>query len=242
VESATLSKVVTLSRATVAYLDALGTSASTANPRSAKAFLGGLLAASEELARFLDAGAAVDHLHYQWFSDLLCLSSDSKQREGLRLLLVQTAKTIAVLATHGVFVRGGVALGQFYYSRNVAYGPALLEAVQTERETIQPRVALSPTAAAIIEGIFQDNLDPLPLVRDYRDGSIFVDYLRFVQGPQRRQIRGRIENWLIATRGAPQWHGKAQWMAAYYNWRTSATKPIPQGARAKFSFGLLTDD
>lgn len=44
----------------------------------------------------------------------------------------------------GVFVRGGLAHGDLYYEGDICFGPALVEAVNLEKEAIYPRVVMAP--------------------------------------------------------------------------------------------------
>jgi hypothetical protein len=45
---------------------------------------------------------------------------------------------------YGFLTRGGIAVGQLHHRQNVVFGPALVEAVNLEREAIYPRLICSP--------------------------------------------------------------------------------------------------
>lgn len=53
------------------------------------------------------------------------------------------------MAVEGFLVRGGVAFGEIYMAPNVAFGPALIEAVELEEHGDNPRVLLSEKAVSL---------------------------------------------------------------------------------------------
>src|ERR1019366_4505768 len=74
------------------------------------------------------------------------------KEHGLAAVIPATmmSRLIAYVAWNGfesrLLVRGGVAFGPLYHSGDVVFGPALVDAYETEREVaIYPRIALSPS-------------------------------------------------------------------------------------------------
>jgi hypothetical protein len=62
----------------------------------------------------------------------------------------------------GFLTRGGITIGDLYHVENVIFGPALVEAVQLEKEAVYPRLVCSPTLVEFLaEYKWDDRSDPI---------------------------------------------------------------------------------
>lgn len=87
------------------------------------------------------------------------------------------------LALEGLFVRGGVSVGNYYADDIISFGPALLEAHNIENNISKtPRILLSKKASEMVsEHIkYYSDYNYAPQVRDIlvdADGEQFINYL-----------------------------------------------------------------
>jgi hypothetical protein len=131
------------------------------------------------------------------------------------------AKIAAAALRIGFLIRGGVTIGKLYHSRGVAFGPALVTAVEVEsRVAVYPRVVLSHEAACQ-EWFVRQKLD----VEQSRDGLCCLKYVQRMvlegarPGPD---YRANLEAWLrgcislisknlVELRTAGRLHELAKW-------------------------------
>jgi hypothetical protein len=79
-------------------------------------------------------------VEFSFFSDNFAISVPPGQAEWLFTILAWASNN---LLQAGFLVRGGIALGDLHHDPNVIFGPALIEAVELEREAIYPRLLCS---------------------------------------------------------------------------------------------------
>lgn len=168
----------------VLYLDMLGVSA-MARGSGAQRELGRFEQALERAFRFelgtigSDDGAIVAAV----FSDSFIAVAQAVEgfaepkAEAIANLVFEAASIQGVLALSDYFVRGAVTFGKCHFHRGLVFGPALVEAVDLERETaVDPRIVLSPGATQTLRAGRGGSISREPLLVD-EDGLVFVDYL-----------------------------------------------------------------
>lgn len=135
-------------RSIVTFIDILGFKQMVHNsaPDRIGTVLSILAAASQ------DETTSGDHLAGQSrtvrFSDSIVrvCPIDSDNRLGaLFKELIELAYIQAELASEGVFLRGGVTIGQVYYNENQIFGPAMIRAYELETDYANyPRIVIDP--------------------------------------------------------------------------------------------------
>lgn len=117
-----------------------------------------------------------------YFSDSLVIVSPvagGSDCSALTGLIEQAAALQIDLLSHGYALRGGIAMGEIHLSRNLMFGPGLIEAYQLEqRSALDPRIILSQAAAQTVRSGPGDEVGELgwSLLED-QDGHLVVDYL-----------------------------------------------------------------
>jgi hypothetical protein len=245
-----------LMRSVVVFVDVLGTSV-LARGTDADEIL-------QSLDRALQRArnrAQVDEQRYwadsSWFSDNLALAAalgDVEEfQEGIFAAVLIAALWIQyLLAIEGFFTRGGLTVGQQFMDERVNFGPALVEAVELEKQANFPRVLVGPAARPLLDRFcgyyarggdnpFTEHLAVAP------DGLLFLNYLGVVYEADnraealdmlvrhRRAIMSALDSALEAKARA-----KVEWLADYHNsfCRAFATDRrdlrIPSRYRGKF--------
>jgi hypothetical protein len=131
----------------------------------------------------------------------------------------------------GLFIRGGVAIGELYMDDDIVYGVGLLDAIGSEKVADSPRVVLHPTAVQAIRQHFR-YYGPVArapqarrLLRD-EDGQVFVNYLAETWddlGDTRNydylaRHRDIVAARLHEHRRQPRVWSKYAWVARYHNY------------------------
>jgi hypothetical protein len=109
------------------------------------------------------------------------------------------------------FVRGAITFGAMYHRRHIAFGPALLEAIEAEKQAKYPRVIVAEgrmTMPGVHLRISDDGLQHLDILRTALDR---------LADPT--AIRNTIEERLRVHPAAadPKRHNKYVWFARYVN-------------------------
>ena len=68
----------------------------------------------------------------------------------LGTILMLFAEVQASLAVDGFLLRGAISVGLHYQDQDIAYGPALLEAVDLDKSGGSPRLVIAPSAEQLI--------------------------------------------------------------------------------------------
>ena len=153
--------------------------------------------------------------------------ADGTDCSALTGLIEQAVALQTDLLGHGYALRGGITLGEIHLSRNLMFGPGLIEAYQLEdRSAIDPRIVLSEEAAETVRQGSVDEVDELgwSLLED-QDEHLVVDYLassivsyRFESGRDGLEwhrdliIKRRAQH----EKAIPVW-SKWNWVAQYHN-------------------------
>ncbi len=164
----------------------------------------------------------------------------------LGTLLMLFADVQASLALDGFLLRGAIALGDHYQDDDIAYGAALLEAVDLDKSGGPPRLvigsSLEPLIAVQLESYGDGGWAPhhAEMLEDPRDERLFVNYLQvafehFPDGPINYQLlaahRENVRRGLREHESNSRVRGKYEWMASYHNYvcRTFAEQFAIQG-------------
>lgn len=167
------------------------------------------------------------------FSDSAILSYPMSFDGGLFHVLLDLIHLQIDLSNLGIFIRGGVSIGQAYHNEYNAFGPAMNDAYELEsKKAIFPRIIL--TEQTLFDGIaasksHQNSFDIALLksivARD-TDGFYYLDYLRQFQELDYPEYD--YYNWLARIRSHlvynlnlyyanAEVYPKYQWMLAYWN-------------------------
>ncbi len=136
------------------------------------------------------------------------------------------------LAQHGLFVRGGITIGDVYVGGDTVFGAALVDAHELESvHARDPRIILSPSAMTLVYQHLLYYADVRGTPQDYHllvdaDGHVFINYLLVpLDGRQpdsaylsaiRKHKNNVLQN-LTAHRHNPNVWRKYAWVAQYHN-------------------------
>jgi hypothetical protein len=159
---------------------------------------------------------------------------------------------LGLVLQSGLFIRGGVAIGELYMDDDIVYGVGLLDAVAEEKIADAPRVLLHPTAVHAVRQHFR-YYGPVArapqarhLLRD-EDGQIFLNYLADTWDDSndsttyewlarhRDIVAGRLHEY----RREPRVWSKYAWVARYHNYFCSS---VPGGDAYALDVTLLSLD
>lgn len=258
--------VPVLAPSVVAFIDALGTKAIASDPAAAQYQLQRIwLAIHDPLVDDL-LGAPQGAYAVAAFTDNIVLGTPADgpttDLEGeYGLLFTLAAAYQLTLACHGVFVRGGIAIGQLWMDQTFVFGSGLINAYELEmKRAVYPRVIVDGTLADMAK-LHAETYYAAParspqnaqLVRA-ADGEVFINYLAATEDLDEEMAIERlaIHREQIIT-GLFDSHAKAGvvekylWAAEYHNWYSGFQFPDnaelhidPQPNESKF-FHLVED-
>lgn len=146
-------------------------------------------------------------------------------------LLILFAQVQAGLAADGFFLRGAITAGQHYQDQDIAYGKALLEAVDLNRPGKPPRLVIGNSIEPLISEQLSWYADWAPhydlLFEDACDGRLFLNYLEaafecFPDGPIDHHLlakhRTRVRTGLRVYESHPRVWSKYAWIANYHDY------------------------
>lgn len=140
-------------------------------------------------AGFEDDASGAHAIHaVTWFTDCVSVGTPVIGSVGIEQALGYTAIGASYLQLlmldAGFLGRGGMAFGPHYMQEQLVFGPALIDAVDLEKETRWPRVALTPEAAErnreVVRTFYSDPEDSPhadQYLVDEEDNAVFVDPL-----------------------------------------------------------------
>ena len=166
---------------------------------------------------------------------LLAPSRDRGEPELFDLLSV-FAELQAGLAADGFLLRGAIAAGQHYQDDDIAYGKALLEAVDFDKSGEAPRLIIAPSVERLIsEHLSWYGAGWAPhhdqLLEDPQDDRLFVNYLEaalwhFPDGPINYELleahSGNVRIGLREHEYDTRVRQKYEWVAGYHNYVCAA--------------------
>lgn len=167
------------------------------------------------------------------FSDSLIISVRPSPVGVMRLTSVVHSLSWAFMR-HGLWLRGGIALGPVYHRKDLAFGPAMIEAYDLEHNhAVNPRIILSDTLAdrlgqgeRISSPAGETNFKTWR--QDASDGRRFFDFLQplgattgktslpVVSTPHFTTARTAIEHGLTTFK-EEKTQLKYRWLADYFN-------------------------
>ena len=160
------------------------------------------------------------------------LSTELGEHE-LGTILMLFAEVQASLAADGFLIRGAIAFGLHYQDDEIAYGSALIEAVDLDKRGGGPRLVISPSAEELVKlqltsyGQVSSSPHYQHLLRDPSDGRLFINYLEvifenFVEDgidyDLLKLLRGNVSNALQEHQSDSVVRQKYEWLATYYNY------------------------
>lgn len=143
------------------------------------------------------------------------------------------------MASHGFFVRGGVAIGSLYMDDIAVFGSGLLEAYNAEVHAARdPRIVLAGSAQLAVNRFLKsgDSGDITAfnsyVLRDL-DGQYFVDYLSTIFREdggihlnELQEHRRVVSEKLASHRDEPSIWSKYRWVANYHNFVCNESSKI----------------
>ena len=122
------------------------------------------------------------------FSDSIIISYPCDKRssgDGLFYLLLDIIHLCFVLMQNGIYVRGGITVGNMIHNENIIWGPAVVKAYELEgQDAVYPRIIVDKQAIERGKELYKrwnpldlngHGLDDLVKLDD--DGLYFLDYL-----------------------------------------------------------------
>lgn len=119
------------------------------------------------------------------FSDSIVVSFRDVEIHEFSNLLDDISYMLFLLAFEGVLCRGAIAYGKFYHDHDYLFGPALVEAYETEsKAAMYPRVIIDKSVMDVFKeksksllkkSSFKKNFVDSYLVEDF-DDKLFIDY------------------------------------------------------------------
>ncbi len=157
--------------------------------------------------------------------------SDRGEPELIDLISI-FAEFQAGLAADGFLLRGAIAAGSHYQDDEIAYGKALLEAVDLDKSGGSPRLVIAPSVESLIlEHVRWYGAESAPhyevLLEDPSDGQLFVNYLdaAFWYLPEGPIYHELLEAHSKNVRAGLREHDsnasvleKYEWVAGYHNY------------------------
>ena len=158
--------------------------------------------------------------------------TEDRGEPELGTLIDLFAHVQARLAVDGFFLRGAITAGHHYQDQDIAYGEALLEAVDLNKPGGPPRLVTGASVdSLIVEHLAWYGGIGSPhhafLLEDPYDGRLFIDYLgvsfdHFPDGPIGHQLlaahRKKVSKRLREHESDGPVRQKYQWIATYHNY------------------------
>lgn len=128
------------------------------------------------------------------------------------------------LVLQGIFIRGGLSLGQLHLGDNIVFGNALLESYNLENNISKnPRIVISQNLLKEIKNkeinLFDYNESSILIDND---GQYFINYLALSDNPTDLKYlnkhKSQIEEKLHEYKEIPEIWQKYIWVANYHNW------------------------
>lgn len=188
----------------------------------------------DKVAGFATSG---DHREFdaQWFTRFFTdnivmafpLLGNGRDHANAAGLACRTCGIVeAQFAIHGMFARGGIAVGQLYSDANLIFGTGLLDAYELERSAaVDPRIVVDEPVVELFRSHPNREEFDRVLRRDV-DGRSVINYLdstRFADGAERggdfdlatlRDHKSRLVEALDEERHVGRVLRKIQWLAA----------------------------
>ena len=231
----------------VCYADVLGFKARTESAFESgeaeeflKSIKNSLGSAYEEVRQIKELlGAAGSDFDMKVFTDNVVVAYPSEHLEielgerELGTLLMLFARVQAGFAAEGFLLRGAISFGPNFQDEDIAYGLALLEAVDLDKSGGSPRLVIAPSVEPWIARQLRTygRVEWAPhydaLLEDPRDGRLFINYLDVVfenysdfeinyelLAAHRETVNRGLEEY-VSDKHVRQ---KYEWLATYHNY------------------------
>ncbi len=114
----------------------------------------------------------------------------------------------------GFPIRGAVSVGPLMFTDKFLFGPALVDAVQLEKEAVFPRVLLSQTVLRYVTPQYPS----AKLVLRDSDGKHFLHYLSGFSHIYLKRHRDYVQEGLVENSSRVHERQKYEWLAQYHNY------------------------
>ncbi len=105
------------------------------------------------------------------FSDSIVISFKINKIETLQFIINSILNTLVEILEYGIIVRGGVSMGKLIHEKDIAFGPAFIEAYHLEsKDAKYPRIIFSKELVQTYDICRFDGLE-----QDF-DGYYYLDY------------------------------------------------------------------
>lgn len=168
----------TLERCSLAFADAMGTTARSEDRARAPVFLAELADALEHGKRIMHGDAYARGVRSSWFSDNVCVSVPHEGWASVSAITQGIGALAATFALRGVFLRGAVTVDLHCQQDTIVFGPGLTAAAKAEKAAFYPRVILLEPACELAAPYADDRV--APLAHDEEDGRVFVDFVQYL--------------------------------------------------------------
>jgi len=187
--------------------------------------------------------------HAKFFTDNLVVGQIITSEDGeseFGFIILQMMIYQARLAMEGLFVRGGVSIGDLFIDDNTVFGPSLIQAYRIESQIAQePRILLSDEVFEILKSQMEyykhqfDSPQNNHILID-SDGKPFVNYLAvlFEDSDSTEDYvtpwnwlkvhKKHIEQNLVDYQDNPYVWSKYKWLAEYHNFFCTEYKNFPE--------------
>lgn len=120
------------------------------------------------------------------FSDSLVISFKPDSKNEFLNLLDDIIRLIIALVQNGIICRGAISYGKLIHTKEIIFGPALVDAYLTEsKAAMYPRVILDPNILDTVAGSTEFYTDGRPQKKvllsyldEDEDGKYFIDYFK----------------------------------------------------------------
>lgn len=144
-------------------------------------------------------------------------SSKMSDEKVVETFLIELSHQIHELTLFAGFpIRGAVSVGPLMFTDKFLFGPALVDAVQLEKEAIFPRVLLSET---VLKYVSPESPSANLVLRD-ADGKVFLHYLSG-RAHWLERHRDYVQKGLLENASRVHERQKYEWLAQYHNFVAS---------------------
>ena len=177
----------------------------------------------------------------QHFSDCIVISTPAFNVDAIWLCQA-SAEIQNMIARRGFLCRGSIETGCLYHGEEGIFGPALVKAVEREKETKQPRIAVSRETVEAFRIANTDEDHEIIKAREYQlllqeEGEFYVDpfhslkfFSKFGSRPPHKNVSHHIDAWRKTISSGlnyncPYVRSKYEWMRLEFNSRLAKDSP-----------------
>lgn len=121
------------------------------------------------------------------FSDSIVISFTDENNSELILLLDEIIDLLMAMIRKGIICRGAISYGKFYHDDKILFGPALVDAYETEtKAAMYPRIILDKSVLKVFkEGKILNSRNKLSkdyinqFLKEDLDDRLYIDYFEY---------------------------------------------------------------